>query len=195
MVVDRVQLNCVKLIIKQMSLNNFINLVCLIISASIISSCSNSSQDSKSIEIINAHYSPNEVSSNIAPASEQHIDFQMKLWLKGIDFYARGNEPFWALDMDFDKGFYFKTLNGIEINTPPFDGQKAMDTLNNGLFTSVLLREIAKKPSTKIQDLLDDVRLEVEKLSEGDQVPAFDTNVRGKFCFNTEIMGRCEQAN
>ena len=111
-----------------MSPNNFTKLVCLIISASIISSCSTSSQDTKRVEVINTLYSPNSVSSNIAPATEQHIDFQMKLWQKGIDFYARGNEPFWALDMDFDKGFYFKTLNGIEINTPPFDGKKAMDS-------------------------------------------------------------------
>ena len=93
-----------------MSPNNFVKLVYLTVSALIISSCSNSSQDSKSIEIINAHYSPNEASSNIAPAPEQNVDFQMKLWQKGVDFYARGNEPSWSLDMDFGQGFYFKTL-------------------------------------------------------------------------------------
>ena len=125
--VDLVQLNYVKLIIKQMSPNNFVKLVYLTVSALIISSCSNSSQDSKSIEIINAHYAPNEASSNIAPAPEQNVDFQMKLWQKGVDFYARGNEPSWSLDMDFGQGFYFKTLNGIEINTPPVDGKKAID--------------------------------------------------------------------
>jgi heat shock protein HslJ/uncharacterized membrane protein len=68
------------------------------------------------------------VSPDNAPPKKQNIDFQMKLWEKGIDFYARGNEPSWSLDMDFEKGFYFKTLNGLEINTPPVEGTKAMDS-------------------------------------------------------------------
>jgi len=37
---------------------------------------------------------------------------------EGIDFYAVGNEPFWSLDMDFDKVFRFKNLDGIEFNAP-----------------------------------------------------------------------------
>jgi heat shock protein HslJ len=67
-------------------------------------------------------------SFNITSSPGQNIDFQMNLWQKGIDFYARGNEPSWSLDMDFEKGFYFKTLDGIEINTPPLEGKKAMDS-------------------------------------------------------------------
>jgi len=54
-------------------------------------------------------------------------DFKFKLWQKGIDFYARGNEPSWALDMDFQDSFQFKTLDGIEIIVPPIKGTEAMD--------------------------------------------------------------------
>lgn len=55
-------------------------------------------------------------------------DFQMKLWRKGIDFYARGNEPSWALDIDFEGNFHFKTLDGFEITVPSAKGDKASDT-------------------------------------------------------------------
>lgn len=37
---------------------------------------------------------------------------------QGIDFRAAGNEPFWGLDIDFDKMMTFKTLNGDSISTP-----------------------------------------------------------------------------
>ncbi|NOQ92367.1 MAG: META domain-containing protein, partial [Flavobacteriaceae bacterium] len=47
---------------------------------------------------------------------------------KGIDFYAVGNEPFWSLDMDFEKVIYFKNLDGIEFNVPAVKPDMAMDT-------------------------------------------------------------------
>ena len=47
---------------------------------------------------------------------------------KGIDFYAVGNEPFWGLDMDFEKVIHFKNLDGIEFNAPAVEPIKAMDT-------------------------------------------------------------------
>lgn len=46
----------------------------------------------------------------------------------GIDFYAVGNEPNWSLNMDFEKEFKFKNLEGLEIITPAEKGIKAMDT-------------------------------------------------------------------
>ncbi len=46
---------------------------------------------------------------------------------KGVDFFANGNEPFWSLEIDFDKYMHFKTLNGIDITTPAVKGEKAMD--------------------------------------------------------------------
>ena len=45
----------------------------------------------------------------------------------GIDFYAVGNEPFWSLDMDFEKVFEFKNMEGLSIIVPAVEGVKAMD--------------------------------------------------------------------
>ena len=50
-----------------------------------------------------------------------------KKYQEGIDFYAFGNEPFWSLDMDFEKGFRFKNLDGLDYNAPAVDPVKAMD--------------------------------------------------------------------
>ena len=46
---------------------------------------------------------------------------------KGIDFIATGNEPFWRLEIDFDKVMHFKMLDGFEITTAVGEGIKAMD--------------------------------------------------------------------
>ena len=46
---------------------------------------------------------------------------------QGIDFIATGNEPFWRLEIDFDKSMHFKMPDGFEINTPAVKGVKAMD--------------------------------------------------------------------
>ena len=37
---------------------------------------------------------------------------------KGIDFFAAGNEPFWSLDMDFEKQFTFTAIDGFTLITP-----------------------------------------------------------------------------
>lgn len=37
---------------------------------------------------------------------------------KGIDFRASGNEPFWSVQIDFDKMMTFKMLDGDSITTP-----------------------------------------------------------------------------
>ena len=54
-------------------------------------------------------------------------DLKSKLISQGVDFYARGNEPFWALDMDFEDNYQFKTMDGFQINVPSVGGTKAMD--------------------------------------------------------------------
>ncbi len=46
---------------------------------------------------------------------------------KGIDFYAVGNEPFWSLDMDFEKVIHFKNLDGLEFNAPTVNPDQVMD--------------------------------------------------------------------
>ncbi len=79
--------------------------------------------ESVNLSLVNSEYKL----KNVNKTEDSGDDFQLKLWQKGIDFYARGNEPFWALDMDFENGFYFKTLNGIDVNTPPVEGIYAAD--------------------------------------------------------------------
>lgn len=46
---------------------------------------------------------------------------------QGIDFIATGNEPFWKLEIDFDKLMHFKMLDGFEITSAVGEGIKAMD--------------------------------------------------------------------
>ncbi len=52
---------------------------------------------------------------------------QNEMITSGIDFTASGNEPFWSLEIDFNKYMHFKTLAGFEITTPVPEGVKAMD--------------------------------------------------------------------
>jgi heat shock protein HslJ/uncharacterized membrane protein len=54
-------------------------------------------------------------------------NFIIEKYQRGIDFYAQGNEPFWNLEMDFEKILSFNTLNGIKFNCPPVNADKAMD--------------------------------------------------------------------
>lgn len=41
---------------------------------------------------------------------------------QGIDFYGRGNEPYWSIDMDFDKSFTFAEMNASPIHVPAVQG-------------------------------------------------------------------------
>lgn len=47
--------------------------------------------------------------------------------LSGVDFAGGGNEPFWSLEIDFDKSMRFKTPDGIDISVPVGKGERAMD--------------------------------------------------------------------
>jgi heat shock protein HslJ len=51
-----------------------------------------------------------------------------QLFLKGIDFFAFGNQPSWKLELDMDNAFRFSEHEGYLINTPAVKGHKAMDT-------------------------------------------------------------------
>jgi heat shock protein HslJ/uncharacterized membrane protein len=44
-----------------------------------------------------------------------------------IHFAATGNEPFWALTINFDSTMYFKTADGYELRVPAVVGEKASD--------------------------------------------------------------------
>jgi len=57
---------------------------------------------------------------------EVNLNFYKKKREAGIDFYAVGNEPFWALDMNYAKGFKFTTPE-FEFNCPPVAPDLAQD--------------------------------------------------------------------
>ncbi|MEP0862385.1 MAG: META domain-containing protein [Ignavibacterium sp.] len=61
--------------------------------------------------------------------TKQVIDpsFYQEKFLGGIDFYARGNEPNWVLEIDFDSSMKFSEMNGLSIITPSVKGIKAQD--------------------------------------------------------------------
>lgn len=61
--------------------------------------------------------------SDTAPSPDRF----RKQFEQGIDFMASGNEPFWSLQIDFEKAMHFKTVSGFEIVTPAVEGVKAMD--------------------------------------------------------------------
>ena len=60
------------------------------------------------------------------PLALQPDKFQTQ-FAQGIDFIATGNEPFWKLEIDFDKVMHFKMLDGFEITTAVGESIKAMD--------------------------------------------------------------------
>jgi len=45
----------------------------------------------------------------------------------GIDFTGRGNEPFWSLAIDFEKGIQFRTMEGLKIETASLAIHQAQD--------------------------------------------------------------------
>ncbi|MDP2366484.1 MAG: copper resistance protein NlpE N-terminal domain-containing protein [Ignavibacteria bacterium] len=47
---------------------------------------------------------------------------------KGIDFFARGNEPFWTLEIDLEKEMNFATLDDIKLNLSAVEEKKAQDS-------------------------------------------------------------------
>lgn len=58
---------------------------------------------------------------------KENLPKQYETLKNTIDFKATGNEPFWLLEIDFDKFMHFKTLNGFEITTPVPEATKAAD--------------------------------------------------------------------
>ncbi len=64
---------------------------------------------------------------NSADSINSNHGRQQEMLTNGIDFTASGNEPFWSLEIDFNKSMHFKTPGGFEITTPVPEGVKAMD--------------------------------------------------------------------
>lgn len=65
--------------------------------------------------------------SSEEPSKKRRTMMLQKKWKEGVDFFALGNEPFWSLDIDFQKSIYFKDLNGLEFTAPAVEPDKAMD--------------------------------------------------------------------
>jgi uncharacterized membrane protein/heat shock protein HslJ/uncharacterized lipoprotein NlpE involved in copper resistance len=61
------------------------------------------------------------------PVPAKPVSMNDKLWNDGVDFYARGNEPGWSLDMNLEKNFVLTTQAGINIDAPATAGEKAQD--------------------------------------------------------------------
>jgi len=64
---------------------------------------------------------------NIEPSRGELQKLLMAKNQKGIDFYAVGNEPSWSLDIDFEEGFHFKNLDGVDFNATASKFVKAID--------------------------------------------------------------------
>lgn len=53
--------------------------------------------------------------------------FYQEKFINGTDFFARGNEPFWTLEIDLEKEMKFITLDDINLTIPAVEGVKAQD--------------------------------------------------------------------
>jgi len=60
-----------------------------------------------------------------------------QLKYSGIDFYARGNEPFWALDLDYQNKFIFNGLGLDSMVFNPVQPEKAMDANAMRFYTEI----------------------------------------------------------
>jgi uncharacterized membrane protein len=72
---------------------------------------------------------PQQGANTVPPQLQEGADssFLGKKRAEGIDFYAIGQEPGWALNMDMEKIYSFSTMDGIVMNTPPVQGTTSAD--------------------------------------------------------------------
>jgi len=89
----------------------------LLVSISLIISCSSSNRTKNNVE----------QNTNVKEAPIVDPSFYQKKFLNGVDFFARGNEPFWTIEVDFENAMRFSTMEGIKLTTPAVEGTKARD--------------------------------------------------------------------
>ncbi len=112
--------------------NTIILLKFTFIISAIIIAC-NQKEKKNNPEVTNAEISTEtDTSSSLSEpegmTTEPHsMTFRMKLWQQGIDFYARGNEPFWEIDIEMDKGIKFSHMDGTIIETTSLEVHEAAD--------------------------------------------------------------------
>jgi len=129
--------------LNQRQMKNLIYTISILVSSFLLSSCGSTSSNTtpKTNPHAEAHmemhreFQQEQIQKELdqqnketmEPSKAEKQKFLIAKNQKGIDFYAAGNEPFWSLDMDFDKGFQFKNLDGLEFKTPVAKPDKAMD--------------------------------------------------------------------
>lgn len=64
----------------------------------------------------------------VVPVVEMSLNYYQEKFLNGVDFFARGNEPNWTLEIDFEKSMSFAMFEGFNIIAPPVEGIKAQDS-------------------------------------------------------------------
>lgn len=130
---------------------------------------------------------------SIKTTDEQVVNpsFYQEKFLKGIDFYARGNEPNWVLEIDIEKGITFSEMNGLEIKTPPVKGIKAQDAdvtnfrpqVESGEISVTIIRmECQDNMSGEIFDY--NVRVQIRKGNEKDFT---EFNGCGRYLFDYRL--------
>lgn len=81
-----------------------------------IASCSSSKEDvSKNQHTVDLN---NEVA---APS------YYQEKFIRGVDFFARGNEPNWILEMDFQSNYNFKPMYDSSLSVPAVEGTEQQD--------------------------------------------------------------------
>ena len=59
---------------------------------------------------------------------EMNTAYYQEKFISGVDFFARGNEPFWTLEIDLEKSMVFATMDDIKLTTQAVEGIKAQDS-------------------------------------------------------------------
>jgi len=109
-------------------MKNLLILIIYILYISVFTVRCNLAEKKKNTEAGNSEIS-NEAGTSISQNEPQSITFKMKLWQQGIDFYARGNEPSWAVDIDMKNGIKFSNLDGLVIETESLNVHQAADVM------------------------------------------------------------------
>lgn len=71
---------------------------------------------------------PTKEVTSVVPVVEMNLNYYQEKFLNGVDFFARGNEPNWTLEIDFEKSMSFVMFEGFKIITPAAEGIKALDS-------------------------------------------------------------------
>ena len=141
-------------------------LLCLLI---VLGSCKKQPNEKKEIDKFEKEVTVDEKQGGVS-------DFETKLMKEGVNFYARGHEPSWSLDMDFDRQYHFKSINGEEMYVPNVPGEKAMDANMTRFYAHVekgkLIVTLSKEPC---QD------------SMADKVFDYSVNVQFKYGIDDEF--------